>query len=142
MPDLRKTTGRQIEVSAAIFSNERDEILICRRGPGGNCAFLWEFPGGKREPGESFENCLIRECREELEVEIEVGELFMRTDYDYPEYSVRLLFFKAKIRSGVLKMDVHSAMQWVPREELERHEFCPADRDVVRKLAQEKRSAR
>lgn len=45
MPDLRKTTGRQIEVSAAIFSNERDEILICRRGPGGNCAFLWEFPG-------------------------------------------------------------------------------------------------
>lgn len=84
----------------------------------------------------------MRECREELEVEIEIGELFMRTDYDYPEYSVRLLFFKAKIRSGVLKMDVHSAMQWVPREELERHEFCPADRDVVRKLAQEKRSAR
>lgn len=66
----------------------------------------------------------------------------MRTDYDYPEYSVRLLFFKAKIRSGVLKMDVHSATQWVPRGELGRYEFCPADRDVVKKLAQEKRSAR
>ena len=129
------------EVAAAILRRD-GKILICQRKEGGNCSLLWEFPGGKREPGESFENCLIRECREELEVEIEVGELFMRTDYDYPEYSVRLLFFKAKIRSGVLKMDVHSATQWVPRGELGRYEFCPADRDVVKKLAQEKRSAR
>ena len=122
---------------AAALILRGDRILIAQRE-----TLLWEFPGGKREPGESFENCLIRECREELEVEIEVGELFMRTDYDYPEYSVRLLFFKAKIRSGVLKMDVHSATQWVPRGELGRYEFCPADRDVVKKLAQEKRSAR
>lgn len=53
MPDLRKTTGRQIEVSAAIFSNERDEILICRRGPGGNCAFLWGVPRAASENPES-----------------------------------------------------------------------------------------
>ena len=132
---------KRIEVAAAIFQNERDEILICRRGPGGNCAFLWEFPGGKREPGESFEDCLTRECREELEVAAEPGPLFLRTDYDYPYLSVLLLFFRAKILSGSLKMDVHSAMRWAPRASLDQYEFCPADRDVVEKLMRERASA-
>ena len=65
-------------VSAAIIKNSDNEILICRRGPGGSCEFLWEFPGGKIEPGESPEECLVRECLEELEIEIEVLDSLKR----------------------------------------------------------------
>ncbi len=70
-------------VSAAIIKNSDNEILICQRGPGGSCEFLWEFPGGKI-PGESPEECLVRECREELEIDIEVLDLFEQTTL-YPE---------------------------------------------------------
>ena len=64
------------EVAAVILTDEQDKILICRRGAGGNCAYLWEFPGGKREAGESLAACAVRECREELNIEVELGAVY------------------------------------------------------------------
>ena len=82
-------------VSAAIIKNSDNEILICQRGPGGSCEFLWEFPGGKIEPGESPEECLVRECLDELEIEIAGLDLFEQTKYSYPNRQTGSRFFRA-----------------------------------------------
>lgn len=74
-----------ILVSAAIIRNTAGEILICQRGAGGSCAFLWEFPGGKQEAGETAADCLVRECREELGIEIDIVALLEQTSYTYPD---------------------------------------------------------
>ncbi len=78
-----------ILVSAAIIRNTAGEILICQRGAGGSCAFLWEFPGGKQEAGEKAADCLVRECREELGIEIDIVALLEQTSYTYPDKKKR-----------------------------------------------------
>ena len=125
-------------VSAAIIKNSDNEILICRRGPGGSCAFLWEFPGGKIEPGESPEECLVRECLEELEIDIEVLDLFEQTKYSYPERDIEFMFFRASLTKGVPAPSVHDCIKWVSSDRLKDHKFCPADVSVVEKLVKEK----
>ena len=82
-----------ILVSAAIIRNTAGEILICQRGAGGSCAFLWEFPGGKQEAGETAADCLVRECREELGIEIDIVALIEQTSYTYPDNKIGLSFF-------------------------------------------------
>lgn len=82
-----------ILVSAAIIRNTAGEILICQRGAGGSCAFLWEFPGGKQEAGETAADCLVRECREELGIEIDIVALLEQTSYTYPDNKNRAFFF-------------------------------------------------
>lgn len=123
-----------MRVSAAIIRNDKGEILICQRGAGGQCAYLREFPGGKQELGETSEECLIRECKEELEIDIAILELFAETTYIYPEQEIAFSFFKAKIVNGKLKIDVHNAMEWVVQEDLFMYKFCPADIAVVERL--------
>lgn len=122
-------------VSAAIIKNSENEILICQRGPGGSCEFLWEFPGGKIEQGESPEECLVRECREELEIDIEVLDLFEETKYSYPERDIEFVFFTASLIKGVPAPSVHKTIKWVSPDRLGEYEFCPADVFVVEKLA-------
>lgn len=90
-----------ILVSAAIIRNTAGEILICQRGAGGSCAFLWEFPGGKQEAGETAADCLVRECREELGIEIDIVALIEQTSYTYPDNKIGLSFFAAQITGGV-----------------------------------------
>ena len=124
-------------VSAAIITNSDNEILICRRGPGGSCQFLWEFPGGKIEQGESPEECLVRECLEELEIEIEVLDLFEETKYSYPEREIEFMFFSASLKKGVPTPNVHYSIKWVSPDMLGEYEFCPADVFVVERLAKE-----
>ena len=124
-------------VSAAIIKNSDNEILICRRGPGGSCEFLWEFPGGKIEQGESPEECLVRECLEELEIEIEVLDLFEETKYSYPEREIEFMFFSASLKKGVPTLNVHNSIKWVSPDMLKEYEFCPADVFVVERLAKE-----
>ena len=124
-------------VSAAIITNSDNEILICRRGPGGSCQFLWEFPGGKIEQGESPEECLVRECLEELEIEIEVLDLFEQTKYSYPEREIEFMFFSASLKKGVPTLNVHNSIKWVSPDMLKEYEFCPADVFVVERLAKE-----
>ena len=115
-----------ILVSAAIIRNTAGEILICQRGAGGSCAFLWEFPGGKQEAGETAADCLVRECREELE----------QTSYIYPDNKIGLSFFAAKITGGVPQKSVHQKILWVRPAELLQYQFCPADTEIVSRLAQ------
>lgn len=126
-----------IDVAAAILRDDQGRILICQRGEGGNCAFLWEFPGGKRETGETMEECLIRECREELEIEIALEGLYAETTYAYPDRTIHFNFFNAHIAGGTLKMDVHNDMKWVRNEDLPDYPFCPADEDIIKTLASE-----
>ncbi|MCE5201588.1 MAG: 8-oxo-dGTP diphosphatase MutT [Synergistaceae bacterium] len=123
-----------VRVSAAIIKNSDNEILICQRGPGGSCQFLWEFPGGKIELGESPEECLIRECREELEIDIEVQDLFAQTTFSYPEMDIEFMFFSASLKNGVATPSVHNSIKWVLPDKLKEYEFCPADVSVVEKL--------
>ena len=122
-----------LQVAAAIIQKD-EKILICQRSAGGNCAFLWEFPGGKLEPNESLEECLIRECKEELEIEISVIDIFVETTYKYPEREIGFTFYEAAIIGGELKMNVHNDMQWVFPSELVQYQFCPADLEIVEKL--------
>jgi 8-oxo-dGTP diphosphatase len=123
-----------IHVSAAIIHNDKGEVLICQRGPGGNCEFLWEFPGGKQEPDETSEDCLLRECREELNVEIGIDDLFAETAYAYPDREIAFAFFDAHIVSGTPKMDVHNDMKWILPEDMSKYDLCPADITVIKKL--------
>lgn len=123
-----------IYVSAAIIRNEQGEILICRRGAGGVCAYLWEFPGGKREEHETAQMCLIRECKEELDILIGVEKLFAQTTYAYPDREIAFDFFDCKILSGAAKPKIHQEIKWVYPGELDAESFCPADVLIVQKL--------
>lgn len=127
---------KRIEVAAAIIRRE-GRILLCRRGEGGICANLWEFPGGKLEEGETPEACVKRECREELSVEIEVGSLYQQFDYDYPGKAIRFYFFEAGLPSGEPSLTVHREARWLWPRELTQLEACPADKGLLDKLAGE-----
>lgn len=122
-----------IHVTAAII-RQQDKILICRRGPGGNCAFLWEFPGGKLEPGETMEECLLRECEEELGIQISIQGVFAKTTYRYPDREIAFTFYSAEIVKGEVTAKVHREFRWVTPEEINRYEFCPADVEIVEML--------
>lgn len=124
----------RIEVAAAIF-RRNGRIFLCRRGEGGSCAFLWEFPGGKLEAGETPEECLIRECREELRVGIEIDGLYDQFDYEYPDKSIRFYFYDARIVSGEPELQVHKEAKWLWPRELLQYDACPADRDLIAKLS-------
>ncbi len=123
-----------IHVAAAILKNERGEILICQRRGEGSCAYLWEFPGGKLEPHETLEECLIRECREELAVDIAVKGKFAETTFQYAEAAIAFTFFYGEIIGGTPRMDVHKDIRWVSPGELRNFKFCPADVEIVERL--------
>ncbi len=127
-------TGRPLRVAAAIIRNSEGRILICRRGEGGSCAYLWEFPGGKQMQGESIEECLVRECREELGVGIAVQGRFATVYHAYPEQELLLDFFEADLTQGTPALRVHSDMAWVEASRLDAYEFCPADADIITRL--------
>jgi mutator protein MutT len=122
-----------IEVSAAlIFRGGR--LLITQRRADAHLGGCWEFPGGKREPAETFEQCLVREIREELGVEIVVGELFDEILHTYPEKSVHLKFFRCQLLSGEPQPLDCAAVKWIQKEGLDTHEFPAADARLLQKL--------
>lgn len=123
------------KVAAAIIRKE-DKVLICKRGAGGNCAYLWEFPGGKKEENESLEECLERECSEELGITIKVKDVFDEVVYKYPDREISITFFNAEILEGKLIPAVHEQIKWASLKELSEYDFCPADREVVRRLSE------
>ena len=121
------------EVSAAlIFHNGK--LLIAQRQAAAHLGGLWEFPGGKREVGESFEQCLVREIREELGVEISVGKLFEEVTHAYPEKFVHLKFFICRLISGEPQPLGCTAVKWVTKTELADFEFPAADAQLLEKL--------
>jgi len=124
---------KQVEVSAALIFRD-GKLLITQRHTESHLGGLWEFPGGKREAGETFEQCLVREIREELGVEISVGELFEEISHDYSEKSVHLKFFLCKLLSGEPQPLDCAAVKWVEKPELAAHEFPAADARLLEKL--------
>ena len=124
---------RVTEVVAALIW-EGDRFLICQRPAHKARGLLWEFVGGKVEPGETKEQALIRECREELAVTLSVGGVFMEVDHDYPDLNVHLTLLNATISEGIPQMLEHNDIRWVTTGEIPRYEFCPADKAILKKL--------
>ncbi|WP_295751004.1 (deoxy)nucleoside triphosphate pyrophosphohydrolase [uncultured Oscillibacter sp.] len=121
------------EVVAALIW-DGDRFLICRRPAHKARGLLWEFVGGKVEPGESKEDALIRECREELAVTISVDKVFMEVDHVYPDLNVHLTLFNAAIIEGTPQMLEHNDIQWIKVDEIPQYEFCSADKEILRRL--------
>ena len=121
-------------VAALIWQGDR--FLICRRPAHKARGLLWEFVGGKVEPGETKQQALIRECREELAVTVDVGEQFMELTHVYPDLTVHLTLFHASITEGTPQLLEHSEIRWIRVSEIDDYEFCPADEDILRRLKQ------
>ena len=122
------------QVAAAIIQKD-GKLLICQRGEGGNCAFLWEFPGGKLEEGESPQECAVRECMEELNLSVRITGVFGYSRYRYPDREIAFTFLNAEYISGELMQNVHNAIRWVTPSELKEYPFCPADREIIERLS-------
>ena len=124
------------EVTAAIII-DNGKVLIAQRGEKQRLAGKWEFPGGKVESGETLEECLLREIREELGIEIEVDSFFGESIYQYDIGTIRLLAYKARWVAGEFKLTEHSQIKWVGPDELGIFDFAPADIPLVKKLKNE-----
>ncbi len=124
-----------IEVTAAVI-RDNGKFLICQRAKGKNCELLWEFPGGKIEPGETAEQCIVRECQEELGVTLEVEQKLTDIVYAYSDRTVHLHFFITRIVAGQLQRREHNAFAWVTTDEMSRYEFCPADTEMLNNYSQ------
>ena len=111
--------------------------MICQRPALKARGMLWEFVGGKVEPGESKEQALVRECREELAVEVAVGDIFLEVTHTYPDITVHLTLFHASIVQGVPQKLEHNDIRYITVDEIPQYEFCPADEVILQKLRQE-----
>ena len=116
---------------------DQDKFLICQRPAHKARGLLWEFVGGKVEPGETKEQALIRECREELAVTLRVGEVFMDVIHEYPDLTVHLTLFNAVISEGTPQVLEHNDIRWITVDEIDRYVFCPADDEILKKLKNE-----
>lgn len=125
-----------IPVTAAIVIERGELVLITQRREGGANALKWEFPGGKLETDESPEECLSREIREELCIEIDVGEIFHAVNFQYPHGSVLLMAYLCNWKGGSLSLREHRDYKWVYWEEILSHELADADRVIARKLVE------
>lgn len=121
------------EVVAALIQ-DGDKILICQRPKNKARALLWEFVGGKVEKGESREQALIRECKEELNITLAVGDVFMEVTHEYPDITVHLTLFNAAIASGMPEKIEHNDIKWVTKNQLIEYEFCPADQAILEEI--------
>ena len=121
------------EVVAALIW-DGDRFLICRRPAHKARGLLWEFVGGKVEPGETKEEALRRECREELGIELAVRDVFMEVVHEYPDLTIRLTLFNAAIASGTPKLLEHVDLRWILPEEIPQYDFCPADEEILRRI--------
>lgn len=124
-----------VEVVAALVW-DNDKFMICQRPADKARALLWEFVGGKVEPGETREDALIRECREELAITVSVESVFMDVVHEYPDITVHLTLFHAAIAEGVPQMLEHNDIRWITPGEIPQYEFCPADEEILRKIAE------
>ena len=119
-------------VAALIWKNNK--FMICQRPAHKARGLLWEFVGGKMESGESKEQALIRECKEELNVLLSVGDVFMDVIHEYPDIMVHLTLFNAIIFEGKPQKIEHNDIQWITPSEIPNYEFCPADEEILRKI--------
>ena len=128
---------KTIEVVAALIW-DGDRFMACQRPPHKARGLLWEFVGGKVEQGETKEAALIRECREELDVTLQVGTVFMKVLHEYPDIIVNLTLFNASIAEGTPKKLEHNDIKWITAEEIPNYDFCPADKEILGRICEVK----
>ena len=119
-------------VAALIWQGEK--FMICQRPAHKARGLLWEFVGGKVEPGETREQALVRECREELAVMLSVGEVFMDVVHEYPDLTVHLTLFNAVIAAGEPQKLEHNEIRWITPAQIPDYDFCPADEEILAKI--------
>lgn len=130
--------NRKITEVVAALIWEGNRFMICQRPAHKARGLLWEFVGGKLEPGETKEQALIRECREELGVTLSVGTVFMDVLHEYPDLTVHLTLFNATIAEGVPQKLEHEDIRWISTDEIPDYAFCPADESILERLLTER----
>ncbi len=121
------------EVVAALIWNG-DKFMICQRPATKKRALLWEFVGGKVEPGETRQDALVRECREELAITVSVGSLFTEVVHEYPDITIRLCLYRCTVADGTPQLLEHVDLKWIASEEIPQYDFCPADETILKMI--------
>ena len=121
-------------VAALIWKNNK--FMICQRPAHKARGLLWEFVGGKVESGETKEQALIRECKEELDILLSVGDVFMDVIHKYPDITVHLTLFTATIAEGEPQKLEHNDIKWITPREVRKYAFCPADEEILAKICE------
>ena len=121
------------DVVAALIWDE-DRFLACQRPANKARALLWEFVGGKVETGESREEALVRECREELGITVKPLDIFMEVTHEYPDLTVHLILYNAKIAEGTIQLLEHNDARWITPDEIPEYAFCPADKEILERI--------
>lgn len=126
------------DVAAALIWKTDEQgvrrFMICQRPWHKSNGLLWEFVGGKAEPGETLPQTLIRECREELAITVAVGEEFMEVHHVYPDIAIRLCLFHCHIAQGEPRLLEHEALAWITPAEISQYNFCPADTEILKRI--------
>lgn len=122
------------EVVAALIWDPQGRFMICQRPREKKRGLLWEFVGGKIEPGETPQQALIRECEEELAIRVAPESVFMEVNHDYPDLDVHLTLFNSRIEKGVPVLLEHEDIAWIKPSEIENYDFCPADAEILEKI--------
>ena len=122
-----------VEVVAGLIWKD-GKFMICQRPENKARALLWEFVGGKVEKGESREDALVRECKEELDVTVNPLDVFCTVDHVYSDITIRLVLFNAEILSGEPKLLEHADLKWIRADDIDNYEFCPADKEILEKI--------
>ncbi len=125
------------EVAAALIW-DKDRFMICQRPAHKTRGMLWEFVGGKLEKGETGEEALVRECREELKITVSVKDVFMEVTHEYPDMTVHLTLFNALIAEGTPVLTEHNDLRWISPRDIPLYDFCPADTEILKKIAEVK----
>ena len=121
-------------VAALIW--DQGKFMICQRPAHKARGLLWEFVGGKTEPGESLEEALVRECQEELDITVAVGDIFTQVVHEYPDILIRLTLFNCTVAQGIPRLLEHNDLKWISPEEIPNFDFCPADKDLLALIRQ------
>lgn len=124
------------EVVAALIW-DKDKFMICQRPANKARGLFWEFVGGKVEPGETKEQALIRECKEELAITVTPTDVFTEVVHEYPDITVHLTLFNCAIVEGIPQLLEHNDLKWITPQEIPQYEFCPADKDILKELQNE-----
>ena len=129
-----------VEVVAALI-RQNGRFLICQRPISKTRALEWEFVGGKVEPHETKEQALVRECREELGITVAVGDVYFEVDHVYPDITIHLTLFNARIAQGEPRLLEHNDMKWITPDEITQYRFCPADEEILKRIVSDSNTA-
>ena len=135
---MQNTSQKPFRHVVAALIWDKDRFMICQRPASKTRAFQWEFVGGKTEEGETKEEALIRECKEELDITVSVGDVFYEVDHEYHDISIHLTLFNCTVAEGTVKILEHNDIKWITPAEIPQYEFCPADKEILEKIIKEK----